>query len=369
MRARCGALLVVAAVLVSPRAFAHQTSVKYVDVVVDGTHADVTVRVAPGDVTEPMHLPPDARPPAADAARAPEVAPYVAGWLALTSAGAPCTAGPPAARVDPGGKLVAVSWRASCPAPPDAADFTRFFALDRRHVAIVRIALAPGARPHSTIVRASGPHLSLRASPSLLAWIGTGMQHIYDGRDHISFVLALLLVVMLARDALGNWRVSPLVPTLRSTATVITAFTVGHSMSLIAASLGWVQLPSRLVESLIAVSIAYTAAEDVVRPDVPWRFGLSFGFGLVHGLGFASTLSALLPPHDVVVPLLCFNCGVELGQLTIVVVALPLLVLLAHRLGGDRYRRVVMPAMATVIFLAGAIWVIERVFQVTLLGM
>jgi hypothetical protein len=159
------------------------------------------------------------------------------------------------------------------------------------------------------------------------------------------------------------------VPTLRATAVVITAFTVAHSMSLIAAALGWVELPSRVVESLIALSIAYTAAEDIARPDVRWRFVLTFGFGLVHGLGFASTLAVQLPPSHVVVPLLCFNVGVELGQLTIVLVALPVFYMLARELGAARYRQRVMPAIAAAIFVAGVIWVVERTFRVTILGM
>jgi hypothetical protein len=215
----------------------------------------------------------------------------------------------------------------------------------------------------STIVRASDPVLPLRERPSLLAWIRAGIHHIvdWDGRDHISFVLALLLVVMLARDPRGEWCVRTFVPTLRSTATVITAFTIAHSLSLIAAALGWIHLPSRVVETLIALSIAYTAAENIVKPDVQWRFLLTFGFGLVHGLGFASTLSAMLPPRDVIVPLLCFNVGVEVGQLTIVLVALPVFFVAARELGADRYRRRVMPAISALIFLAGAVWVFQRI--------
>jgi hypothetical protein len=149
---------------------------------------------------------------------------------------------------------------------------------------------------------------------------------------------------------------------LRSTAAVITSFTIAHSMSLIAAALGWVELPSRVVESLIAVSIAYTAAENVIAPHVRWRFVLAFGFGLVHGLGFASTLAVQLPPRHVVVPLLCFNVGVELGQLAIVAVALPAFYALARKLGGMCYRRVAMPVISAVIFSAGVVWVVERVF-------
>jgi hypothetical protein len=348
---------VVVALLAATRvASAHQTSVKYVDIAIEGTRAELTMRVAPGDVTEPMHLASDARPSADEAARTPEVARYVAAWLVVRSFGDACTPAAPIARPDAAGRFVAVSWTASCTRVPDEADLATFFAVDRKHVAMVRVGAGP-----AQIVAASESRLVLREAPSLLAWVRLGIHHIvdWDGRDHISFVLALLLVVMLARDR-GGWRVRPLGEALRATATVITAFTIAHSLSLIAAALGWIALPSRLVESLIAVSIAYTAAENIVRPDVRWRFGLTFGFGLVHGLGFASTLAVQLPPRDVVVPLLCFNVGVEVGQLTIVLVALPLFYMLARELGAPRYRRYLMPAVSALICCAGLVWVIER---------
>src|SRR5262249_6437503 len=158
------------------------------------------------------------------------------------------------------------------------------------------------------------------------------------------------------------WETRPVVPTLRSTATVITAFTVAHSISLIAASLGWVHLPSRVVESLIALSIAYTAAENIVHPDVRWRFALAFGVGLIHGLGFASVLSELLPPKDIILPLLCFNVGVEIGQLTIVLVALPLFYVAARRFGAWRYRTTLMPILSSVILVLGLNWLVARAF-------
>src|SRR5690606_10457470 len=124
------------------------------------------------------------------------------------------------------------------------------------------------------------------------------------------------------------------------------------------------ELPSQLVETLIALSIAYTAAEDVVRPDVRWRYGLTFAFGLVHGLGFAATLAELLPPRDVIIPLLCFNIGVELGQLSIVLVALPVFYGLARIAGGERYRRTVLPCLAGVMFLLGLTMCVERLASV-----
>ncbi|HET9622382.1 MAG TPA: HupE/UreJ family protein, partial [Kofleriaceae bacterium] len=167
-------------------------------------------------------------------------------------------------------------------------------------------------------------------------------------------------------DGDGDWATRPPLATLRRTATIITAFTVAHSLSLIAASLGWLALPGRFVESMIAFSILYTAIENIARPDVRWRFALTFGFGLVHGLGFASVLQEMLPPDHVIAPLLGFNLGVELGQLVIVVIALPLAWLAARELGAGRYRRRVLPALSIAIAAIALKWLIERVFGLTL---
>lgn len=345
--------------LVSSSASAHQTSVKYIDLALDGNRVDVTLRFAPGDVTEPLHLPADAQPPMADVIGSAAVAPFVQHWLAITNC--PAVTAPVLAKADD--KFVAATWTATCASATRSVtlDFAGFFALDRRHEAIVRL-VAPETEPIQTIVRAGDSPVTLRAghSPSLLAWIRTGMDHIYDGTDHILFVISLLLVVMLYRGG-GDWHLRGYVLTLRSTAGVITAFTIAHSISLIAAALGYVELPSRFVECMIALSIAYTAIEDIAKPDVRWRFFLTFGFGLIHGLGFASTLSELLPPSDVILPLLCFNVGVEVGQLTIVLVALPLLYVIARILGAARYRRVLLPILGSAIALVAIQMFVERI--------
>jgi hypothetical protein len=172
---------------------------------------------------------------------------------------------------------------------------------------------------------------------------------------------------MLVKDG-ARWTTRPPLATLRHTATIVTAFTVAHSLSLIAASLGWVSLPSRLVESLIAFSILYTALENIVRPDVPWRFMLTFGFGLVHGLGFASVLAVMLPPDHIVAPLLGFNLGVEVGQLVIVMIALPIVWLAARELGAERYRHRVMPALSIAIAVIAVKWLVERLVGLTLIS-
>ncbi|MEO7734253.1 MAG: HupE/UreJ family protein [Kofleriaceae bacterium] len=350
------------------RAEAHQTSVKYVDLTVEGRAAQVRVTVAPGDVTEPLGLAPDARPTVAEAST-PEVARYVAGWLAIgPDGGAACAKGEPDARPDGDARFVVVAWRVTCDdvLGRSALDFTRFFAVDARHEAIVTVH-ALGALGDAAVVRSSDPILRVQAgeAPGLGAWVAAGIDHIWSGRDHVSFVLALLLVVMLIRVN-GAWTTRAPVATLRHTGAIITAFTLAHSLSLIAASLGWVSLPGRLVESLIAFSILYTAIENLVRPDVRWRFVLTFGFGLVHGLGFASVLQVMLPPDHVIGPLLGFNLGVEVGQLVIVAIALPLAWLACRELGALRYRRRVMPALSIVIGLIAVKWLIERAFGLTL---
>jgi len=359
-------LAVLVLLALSAPAHAHQTSIKYVELTVDSAVVDVAFKVAPGDVTEPMHLGSDARPKAAAAAASPDTPAYVERWLALaipTNAGTlPCPASTPSASADADG-FVVVSWRTTCPRSIDTlvVDLGTFFAVDPRMEAIVRVGRAGSSDVTANVVRNGDSPATLRVGDiSLARWVRYGMGHIYGGIDHISFVLALLLVVMLRRDP--NWSIKTPGATLRATATVVTAFTLAHSLTLIAAALGWVSLPSRLVESLIAASIAYTAAENIIRPDVEWRYALTFGFGLAHGLGFASALAVDLPPSGVVPPLICFNVGVEIGQLTIVAVALPLFYVVARRLGAERYRRWVMPALLSVILAFGLVWLAQRAF-------
>jgi len=152
----------------------------------------------------------------------------------------------------------------------------------------------------------------------IVTFIREGVHHIYIGPDHILFVLALIL--------LGG--------TTGAQAKIITAFTAAHSVTLTLAALNIVQLPSRPVESVIALSIVVVGLHDMqqLRREVPAsrnrdpRALFAFTFGLVHGFGFASVLRDLdLPTSALAWSLASFNVGVELGQLTIVLLAAPLL--------------------------------------------
>jgi hydrogenase/urease accessory protein HupE len=248
-----------------------------------------------------------------------------------------------------------------------ALDYDLFFDLDPLHVGLLTV--------EGEVVHLKKPDNSRfvwtlgEPPPSgTVGFIRSGVDHILFGLDHILFLFSLLLMALITRSTNGGWQPRPLRDGLLYTATIVTSFTIAHSVTLIGAALGWFELPGRLVESIIAASIVYVAIENVVRPDPPRRFVVTFVFGLIHGLGFASMLRPLLPPEQVVGPLLAFNVGVELGQLAIVVVLLPLLFGLTRLIGADRYRRFVLPTGAALLSAIGLIWLCERAFDITILG-
>jgi hydrogenase/urease accessory protein HupE len=182
-----------------------------------------------------------------------------------------------------------------------------------------------------------------------------GVEHVLTGYDHLLFLAALLLVCANFREA----------------ATIVTCFTIAHSITLALAALDLIRLPSRVIEPVIAASIVYVALENLIRfrgekardkGRLIWRATVTFAFGLVHGLGFASVLRELglgSTSGGVVLPLLKFNLGVESGQLAVAAVIFPL-ILWARRRGPLLERRLV-PACSVFIALVGAWWLFERV--------
>jgi hypothetical protein len=170
-----------------------------------------------------------------------------------------------------------------------------------------------------------------------------GIEHIFLGYDHLMFLAALIVI--------GGQ--------LASLIKIVTAFTVAHSLTLVAAALGWVALPSRLVESAVALSIAYVAAENLLVREPAHRWRLTFAFGLVHGFGFATVLRELgLPTRGLASSLLAFNVGVEAGQVAIVLALLPLV----RWLTGKPFHRAVVATSSCIVLAFGLGWLIERVF-------
>jgi hydrogenase/urease accessory protein HupE len=187
--------------------------------------------------------------------------------------------------------------------------------------------------------------------PSLGRYLWLGVEHILSGADHLLFLLGLLVVCR----------------SLRNVAVIVTCFTVAHSITLALAALDCVAIPARIVEPLIAASIVLVGLENLKRssePDGPWlgRWLIAFGFGLVHGLGFAAVLRQIglgSQGSSVLGPLLAFNVGVELGQLSVAAVLLAIVWNLP-RTG----RLVQLPRFASLFIAAiGLIWFVERVIS------
>lgn len=171
-----------------------------------------------------------------------------------------------------------------------------------------------------------------------------GLHHILGGLDHILFVVALLIGAAGLREVLG----------------VVTAFTLAHSVTLGLAALDLVNLPAAVIEPLIALSIAYVAAANALaQPRPKYRLAVVFGFGLLHGLGFAGALQ-LTGDLDwsMITSLLSFNIGIEFGQALMVALLFPI-VLFVRRFTWSQY---VQLAATVVITFIGLMWFVERLF-------
>lgn len=182
-----------------------------------------------------------------------------------------------------------------------------------------------------------------------LTYLSIGVDHIVFGFDHLLFVISLVLLVQ-------SWR---------RVAIAVTAFTVSHSITLVATSLGYIGLPQRPVEALIALSILLLAVEIVNRdPDRPsfterYTWVVAFAFGLLHGFGFAGALREIgLPESDLGLALLGFNLGVEAGQLLVVVATLAIIALI-HRLAKGQTQRIIRFAAYPIGIISSA-WLFER---------
>ena len=181
----------------------------------------------------------------------------------------------------------------------------------------------------------------------LADYVVAGFQHILPmGADHILFVIGLFLLSPAARPLLVQ----------------VSLFTLAHSVTLVLSALGAVSVPAQIVEPLIAASIAFVALENVMRSSLSrWRPWVVFGFGLLHGLGFASVLAEFgLPATHVLPALLGFNLGVEIGQLTVLAGCFAAACLVLRR---PWYRRVVAIPASLVLALIGTVWFAERIVE------
>lgn len=187
----------------------------------------------------------------------------------------------------------------------------------------------------------------LSVANAALVYLGLGYKHILPlGFDHILFILSLFLLSPKLKPVL--WQAS--------------AFTVAHSITLGLAMYHVITPPAKIVEPVIALSIMYVAAENILSPKLKAsRIGVVFLFGLVHGMGFAGALGQMgLPENAYFISLIMFNVGVELGQLTVILTAYFLL----SRYFGNKpyYRKYTVVPMSAMIVLIAAYWTVERLF-------
>jgi hydrogenase/urease accessory protein HupE len=223
--------------------------------------------------------------------------------------------------------------------------------LQRGHSQILTVRRA-GATLLETVLERNKPTVELplaslqeqKTSSPVRQFLVLGIEHIVTGWDHLAFLFGLLVVGGKLRDAVK----------------IITSFTLAHSLTLALATLNIINIPSRIVEPLIAASIVYVGFENIVRDNFTKRWMLTFAFGLIHGCGFASVLREMgIGTHgtSVVTPLVCFNIGVETGQLAIAAIMLPLI----WKLKPTFPKRWV-PATSVGLIVIGSYFLVQRVW-------
>ena len=280
-------------------------------------------------------------------AAAPRIATYVHQRLALAADGTPCPLDLGTAKlVDlSDGAYWALPVSAACARQPHdlAVTYALLFDLDAQHRGLVHV------DGQTAIVRDGAPvHIALGAGTSIPSFVREGIWHIWMGIDHILFLVCLILPAVWKRDSLRD--------AAKETFEIVTAFTLAHSITLVISAVGLVRLPSRYVETAIALSVVAAALNNVIRA-VDARWAVAFALGLLHGFGFSAVLIDLgLPSHELIGALLGFNAGVELGQAAIVITLLPLLFLMRRTLA---YQALLWAGSSTVALIA-TVWSYQR---------
>ncbi len=371
------ALLCISLVLLSVPAFAHKPSDSYLYLKIQGESIQGQWDIAIRDLDYAVGLDGDD-----DGlitwgelrARHAALAAYALSHLTVSADGRLCTSRPTEHLVDhhSDGAYAVLRFVAECTtAAPQTINvrYALFFDVDPLHRGLLRLQYL--GHTHTAIFSPEGSIQDLQlgvANPwsRFLDYGREGIWHIWIGYDHTLFLLSLLLPAVLRRKA-GHWEaVDGFRPAFWGAFKIVTAFTVAHSITLTLAALGIVSLPTRWVESAIAVSVVVVALNNLypfLRVHLWW---VAFAFGLVHGLGFASVLLDLgLPGGALLTGLVGFNLGVEVGQVAIVAVFLVPAFWVRH---SWFYQRLVLGFGSLTIAAVASMWLLERSLNLDLLG-
>lgn len=371
-------LIALLALLAAAAAWAHKPSDSYLSIVVDGQGRlsgrwDIALRDL--DFAIGLDADGDGRITWGEVrARHAELAAYASARLQVQADGAACglSIGPQQIDEHTDGAYTVMPLVLNCPGSSNAGPrtltltYTLFADIDPQHRGLLN--LTSGGATRTAILGPQAPRQSFELTAAASRWQQLldygreGVWHIWIGFDHILFLLSLLL------PAVGFWAARRWAPVQHfgqafwDVLRIVTAFTVAHSITLSLAALGLISLPSRLVESCIAASVVLAALNNVWPLFHERRWMVAFGFGLIHGFGFASVLADLgLPQGALALALLGFNLGVEVGQLAIVAAFLPVAYALRRTLF---YRRAVLLGGSLLIAAVAAAWFAERAFEV-----
>jgi HupE / UreJ protein len=363
------ALVAALAIALSPgRASAHKPSDSYLSLSIDGQQVTGQWDIALRDLDYAIGLDSDNDGVITWGelrARQRAIASYALSHLALEADHQRCTLRATGHLLDDhsDGAYEVLRFAADCPAAPRnlSVAYSLLFDLDPQHRGLLRV--EDQGRTQTAVLSPAQNTWTLDDSSfgrwrAVVDYLREGVWHIWTGFDHMLFLSALLLPAVLQRRS-GRWTaVATFREAFGDVVRVVTAFTLAHSITLSLAVLGWIEIPSRVVESAIAASVV-AAALNNLYPIFHRRLWLvAFGFGLVHGLGFANVLAELgLPANALLLSLASFNIGVEAGQLAIVAAFLPAAFLLRrHWL----YPRVVLGLGSCCIVAVAGVWLVER---------
>jgi len=297
----------------------------------------------------------------------PQLIRYLAQHVQLTAQGQACVLALQGLRINDrvDGSYAWLSFDAHCPLEVRELGirYTVLADLDPSHRGLLSLIAGPVAQAGVLGGRSSRQDFAAYSPSSgqaFLEYLQAGIWHIWNGIDHLLFLVSLLLPAVLLRRQ-GRWEpVARAQPALMSILKVVTAFTLAHSITLSLAALDIVRLPSRLTESVIAASIVIAALNNIFPLVTESRARIAFAFGLLHGFGFASVLTDMgLPQGARLVSLLAFNLGIETGQLAVVMAIMPLVYAVRASLF---YRRSVLPWGSAAIASLAFVWLLQRAF-------
>lgn len=367
-------LLVIAWLLLSLPAWAHKPSDSYLSLAVQRDHIEGQWDIALRDLDNAIGLDSDGSGEITWGEvrnKHDEIVSYALSHLDLSAGEQPCKAQVLEQLIDhhTDGAYSVLRFRSECEGPIDRlrADYRLLFDIDAQHKGLLR--LTQGGQTITAIFSRDSPAQEFSVAErsrwtESMQFIREGTWHIWLGFDHVLFLLALLLPAVLVRVE-GHWQaVTDFSAVWWNVIKIVTAFTLAHSLTLSLAALDVVRLPSRLVESTIAASVVLAGLGNLFPMMTSRRWMIAFGFGLIHGFGFAAVLTDLgLPQNSLLLSLISFNVGVEIGQLAIVAAFLPLAYALRR---SWSYPRLVLAGGSLAVIAIALVWFTERAFDLQL---